>query len=176
MDYYEEPVFESISPQTVQFQFECMKSVDETTFADQTSDSSQNVKQINAMTIHPDHPSPIAEDIPLGDEDPDVNASYETNLKALEKLQEPYKSLVAKYAILKADFKKEPAKDIYHRIETTGAPFKSKVRPLLASSEKSKLGKKTWEEMERLGVIERVKQETTLQYTSPIHLVKKTLG
>ena len=176
VDYYEEPVFENISPQTLQFQFECMKSVDETTCAEKTFAESQVANQVDAMTIHPDHPSPIAEDIPLGNEDPDVNASYEMNLKALDKLQEPYKSLVAKYAILKADFKKEPAKDIYHRIETTGAPFKSKVRPLLASSEKSKLGKKTWEEMERLGVIERVKQDTTLQYTSPIHLVRKPSG
>ena len=37
------------------------------------------------------------------------------------------------------------------------------------------MGKEIWVEMEKLGVIERVKQNTTLQYTSPVHLVKNPM-
>ena len=92
VDYYEEPVFEEVDQKILQFQLECMKSVDKQTVAGETL-----ANQVDAMTIHPDQPSPIAEDIPLGDVDPDANASYEINLKALGELAEPYKSLVSKY-------------------------------------------------------------------------------
>ena len=172
VDVYEEPAFEYNDPRNVFFETECMRNVDKETNAEATF-----AGHINAMSIHPDQPSPIAEDIPLDIAvDPDADESYKVNLQALDKLEEPYKSLIKKYEILKADFKTEPATDIYHRIETTGEPFKSKVRPLLASSDKSKMGQKVWEEMERLGVIERVQPNTTLQYTSPVHLVKKPIG
>ena len=173
IDSYEEPEITSeLSPEMVLFQTECMRLLDETTFAEGTFSD-----HVSAMTIHPDQSSPIADNIPLSAEvDPDHNKAYQDNLAALQKLPEPYKGLLQKFSILKADFKTEPAKDIYHRIETNGQPFKSKVRPLLASSEKSQLGKKIWAEMEKLGVIERVQQNTTLQYTSPVHLVKKPSG
>ena len=50
------------------------------------------------MSIHPDQPSPIAEDIPLNNAvDPDADESYKVNLQALDKLEEPYKSLIKKY-------------------------------------------------------------------------------
>ena len=168
IDGYEDLEFE-MSSEMVQFQTNCMKWLDEQTFDEATS-----AGQIDSLTIDPDHPSPIADNLPLSSEvDPDANKSYLKNVEALKALKEPFKSLVEKYAILKANFKKEPTTDIFHRIETTGEPFKSKVRPLLASSEKYIKGKKIWEEMERLGVVERVKQNTTLKYTSPLHMVKK---
>ena len=50
------------------------------------------------------------------------------------------------------------------------------MRPLLAGSEKSEMGKQIWKEMEQMGVVERVKPNTLLQYTSPLHLVKKPNG
>ena len=172
VDSYQEPNFQEPSVQALQFQMQCMQALGEGTSSDQTF-----ADQVCAMTIDPESPSPIADNLPLSEEvDPDSNKAYKINLEALDKLQEPYKSLVKKFDILKADFKKEPTTDIYHRIETSGESFKSKVRPLLASSEKFKLGKKIWEEMQKLGVIERVKQNTTLQYTSPIHMVKKPSG
>ena len=172
VDSYQEPPFERYSNQRALFELKCMRELDEVTFAEATFSG-----QVDAMTIQPEHPSPIADNVPLSSKvDPEANAGYLENLKALDKLEEPFKSLVEQYKILRADFKKEPSTDIYHRIETSGEPFKSKVRPLLASSEKSKLGKEIWEEMEKLGVIERVKQNTTLQYTSPVHLVKKPNG
>ena len=162
---YEEPQMQDLSPQAVYFQTACMQEVS----------VSQEVG-IDAMTIHPDQSSPMSiDDVPL-DIDSDSNC-HEENLKALEKVDPMFGDLIKKYPdILKANFKKEPASDIYHRIETTGEPFKSKMRPLLADSEKSKEGKKLWEAMEKLGVIERVKSNTTLKYTSPVHMVKKPNG
>ena len=88
-------------------------------------------------------------------------------------MKNKYGDLIRQFPeILDMNFKKNPS-EIYHRIEIEEKPFKSKVRPLLATSEKSKEGKKIWDEMIKLGVIERVKPNTLLQYTSPIHMVKK---
>ena len=173
VDCYEEPAETNVSPQTVYFQTECMKALE--TMADETDAGETDAgQQISAMTIHPDNPSPFAEDIPLGPDIEDSNEIHKANLKALKKIKEPFASLIKEHSsILEANFKKEPSKDIYHRIETTGEPFKSKVRPLLASSEKSEKGKVIWQQMEKLGVIERVPQNTTLKYTSPLHLVRK---
>ena len=141
VDNYEEPPFEQFNAQRALFELKCMQDLDEVTIAGATSSG-----QVGAMTIQPDHPSPIADNVPLSSKvDPDANAGYLENVKALDKLEEPFKSLVEKFSILKADFKKEPSTDIYHRIETSGEPFKSKMRPLLASSEKSKIGKEIWE-------------------------------
>ena len=167
VDYYEEPQFEHVDPQGVYFETECMKMVGETNAGETIAG------HVASMTIDPDQPNPIGEDIPLGPEgDPEYNIVYEANARALAKLSGPFADLVKKYPkILQANFKTEPASDIYHRIETTGDPFKSKMRPLLASSEKSEQGRKAWEEMEKLGVIERVKQNTV-----PLHLVRKPSG
>ena len=77
---------------------------------------------------------------------------------------------------MKSTFKAEPTSDIYHRIHTEGEPTRSKVRPLLANSDKSKEGEKVWKEMERLGVIERVSPNTLTTFTSPLHMVKKPNG
>ena len=80
-DLYEEPQFEHISPQDIYFNTECMKNLDESTSSEATL-----ANQIDAMTIHPDQPSPIAENIPLGDIDPDSKAEYQVNLDALNLL------------------------------------------------------------------------------------------
>mgnify|MGYP003319359069 CR=1 FL=1 len=157
------------------FEMACVNTIEELSNACQTTNAEgTKADELCAMTIHPDQVSPMVDDLPLSSE---VDECHKSNLAAAQKLSQPYKGLVAKYPkILEANFKKEPATDIYHRIETTGEPFKSKMRPLLASSEKSKQGKKTWEEMESLGGVERVKPNALLQYTSPVHLVKKPSG
>ena len=166
-DYYEEPNVQRASNESILFESACIKALDK--FVE---------NEISALTILPNQPSPLCDDLPLTTSaDPDANLCLEENLKALSKLQGPYKELIGKYPeILKITFKNKPAEGIYHRIETEGAPFKSKVRPLLADSEKSEMGKKIWQEMEDMGVIERVKPNTLLQYTSPLHLVKKPHG
>ena len=171
VDTYEEPEFE-VNQKALQFQMQCMRDLDTRvveTRAERTSDN-----RVEAMTIHPDQVSPMVDDIPL---DSEVDECLQKNLKALARIQNEYSELIKKYPrILEANFKKTPTSDISHRIEITGDPFKSKVRPLLATSEKSQMGKKVWEEMEKMGVIERVKPNTLLQYTSPVHLVKKPSG
>ena len=166
VDWYEEPLIQTPSSQQTYFEVNCMKSLGQ---ADIT------MADINAMSIAPDQSSPLCDDLPLEtDEDPDMGE--QNNLKALESVPEQYRNLIQKYPeMLKTKFKKEPA-DIYHRIETDGSAFKSKVRPLLANSDKFQEGKKIWKEMEKVGVIERVKQSSLLQYTSPLHLVRKPSG
>ena len=159
VDSYQEPIFHQ-NYESILFQTSCMKALD-------------GGLEVNAMSIHPDQAGPMCDNIPLK-VDPDSNLEDEENMKALEKMSGPYADLVKKYpSILKTEFKKVPTTDIYHRIETTGEPFKSRVRPLLANSEKSKEGRKIWSEMEKLGVIERVKPQIRTQYTSPLHLVPK---
>ena len=59
---------------------------------------------------------------------------------------------------------------------TSDKPVKTKVRPLLATSEKSLQGQKVWEEMEQMGIIERVNPSTLTDYSSALHLVKKPSG
>ena len=164
MDYYEEPHFQIPSNEQIQFEVNCMKSICQSSIAG----------EVSAMSIQPDQESPMCDDLPLPESvDPHAGAEEKENLEALSRVSEEYASLIKKYPnILKSTFKKDPA-DIYHRIETDGPPFKSKVRPLLANSDKSEQGRQIWKEMENLGVIERVKPNTLLQYTSPLHIVKK---
>ena len=101
-----------------------------------------------------------------------------TNLVALEKLEETWSKLIRKYpSILKTSFKADPIHKVFHKIELEDdKPVKTKVRPLLASSEKSIQGKKVWIEMEKMGVIERVDTSTLTDYSSALHLVKKPSG
>ena len=164
---YEEPSFQKPSNAQILYETECMKNVDSPVSAD-----------IGALAIDPDYQGPLCDNLPLStNADPDADLGEKQNLEALQKLDPKYKNLVSQFPnILKSTFKKEPVKGIYHRIETEGPPFKSKVRPLLADSEKSEEGKKIWDEMVQLGVVERVKPNTLLQYTSPLHMVRKPNG
>ena len=161
-DQYEEPYIKQPSPEQTFFEINCMKDLDMSS-------------EVGAMTVDLEQNGPLCDELPLKtDADPDVGEKE--NLKALQAVKPEYKALIEQYPeILKTKFKKEPA-NIYHRIETEGPSFKSKVRPLLANSEKYEEGKKIWKEMEKVGVIERVKQESLLQYTSPLHLVRKPSG
>ena len=61
-------------------------------------------------------------------------------------------------------------------IEPGAKPCKAKVRPLLANSEKAIKGKEAWDQMARLGVIERVKATDNTDWTSALHLVPKSCG
>ena len=107
----------------------------------------------------------VCEDnLPLED-DPVRSENFNKNLEALRHLPDQYADLVKKYPdILQSRFKEEPNANIYHRIDTGDSePHKCKVRPLLASSEKSQEGKKIWIDMEKMGVIERVKSSSVTQ-------------
>ena len=107
------------------------------------------------LAIDPDHRGPFCDNLPSSkNANPDADLGEKPNLTALQKLNPPYKALVAQFPnILKTTFKKEPVKGIHHRIETDGPPFKSKVHPLLADCKKSEEGKKVSEQMVQLGVL-----------------------
>ena len=62
---------------------------------------------------------------------------------------------------------------VTHKIHTVGPPSKSKVRPLMENSEKAIKGKEAWDQMIKLGVVERVKPNATTEWSSPLHLVPK---
>ena len=146
----------SVSVQN-QFEFECMNNIE-------------------AISIGQEDEAPfVIDNLPLPSElDPDSSENDKLNAEALEKLDKKYAEIVQAYNILKTTFNQTPKHSIKHVIDTGDAnPIKSKVRPLLANSDKSIKGKKIWEEMERMGVIERVHPSALTQWASPLHLVKK---
>ena len=110
--------------------------------------------------------------------DPVVTENLAKNLEALEQLSPTYQSLIKNFpGILEAKFKEKTDTELYHRIDTGEAePHKCKVRPILASSEKSKEGKKIWSDMENLGIVERVSPKDITRWTNPLHLVRKPSG
>ena len=161
-DYYQEPEFSRPSNEEILFNTKCMERLD--TFNN----------QVSAMTIDPEQEGPYCDEIPLPTEEDPAEAA---NLKVLPKVPQQYAELIKEFPdILKCTFKSKPAEGIYHRIHTTGEPTKSKVRPLLANSEKSIEGKKLWNDMAKLGVIERVKPNSLTTFTSPLHMVRKPNG
>ena len=91
---------------------------------------------------------------------------------------EEYVELIKSYPkLLKPSFSKgEPTHGVYHKIETTGPPCKTKRRPIVMDSVKAAAGKAAWEQMERDGVIERVKADTNTDYSSALHLAPKPGG
>ena len=159
-DSYQAPNIQSLSSEAIHFQTECMKQLD--SFA-----------EVNEISIDVDQPSPYCdESLPLKEDQSEIEKK---NRAALKSLNSKYATIIEKFPkLLTTSFKKKPAENIYHRIEvTTDDPCTSKVRPLLANSEKSEKGEKIWKEMEAMGVIERVKPSTRITYSSPLHLVKK---
>ena len=87
----------------------------------------------------------VEANLPLSPEaDPDYGEDEKINLNALKSIEEKWAKIVKKYPqILKNTFKSNPIHQVYHKIEMTDdRPVKTKVRPLLASSEKSQQGQK----------------------------------
>ena len=94
------------------------------------------------------------------------------------KINPKYMRLIEKYPdILKPSFKELSTKHgVMHSIETTGPPVKCKPRPLLANSEKALKGKEAWDEMVRLGVVEKIEANANTDWASCLHLVPKPCG
>ena len=66
------------------------------------------------------------------------------------------------------------AHNVTHRIPTgNSSPVKAKLRPLLPGSDKAVKGKEAWDQMEKLGVVERVDPREYTSWLSPLHLVPK---
>ena len=101
-----------------------------------------------------------------------------SNLEALPESE--FKDLLAKYPeLLKLSFDKdseEPKNGIIHRIETTGAPVRAKVRKLTPGTEKYEKGLKAIKNLEKLGIIERIDPNVPNHFTSAVHFVDKPDG
>ena len=79
--------------------------------------------------------------------------------------------------ILKPNFKEAKTKhNIEHAIKTSGPPCKAKVRPILPGSQKAIEGFKAWKELVDLGIVEKVKPNTPVPYSSALHLQPKPSG
>ena len=90
-----------------------------------------------------------------------------------------YKKLIEKFPnLLKPNFNDLSTRhNVTHKIQTGDAtPCKSKVRPLMPNSEKAIKGKEAWDQMERLGVVEKVQQSSNTDWSSALHLVPKSDG
>ena len=110
---------------------------------------------------------------PSMSETPEVSA-----VKPETELQGKYKKLLAKFpGITEPKFSDLSLKHgVVHKIITNGPPCTSKVRPLMANSEKARKGKEAWDQMLKLGVIERVAPDSIQEFSSPLHLVPKPDG
>ena len=79
--------------------------------------------------------------------------------------------------ILKVNFLDKPKHGIIHDIPTgTNKPCRASVRPIAHGTQKAKESEATWKELERLGVIEKVKAGEPTLWSSPLHLAKKADG
>ena len=105
-----------------------------------------------------------------------VHPVEQSQAEALQSLPEKYKKLISEHpSILKADFR-NVKHSVEHSIDTTGAPVRCKARPLLPGSPKAVAGKKAWDEMVSLGIVERVDPNEAHYYSSPLHLQDKPDG
>ena len=99
-------------------------------------------------------------------------------IDSLEKMPESeFKELIKRYPeILKLSFDKdseEPVNGILHEIHTTGQPTRAKVRKLVPGSEKYEKGLEAIQNLERLGIIERIDPNQPNHWSSPVHFVWK---
>ena len=116
---------------------------------------------------------------------PEIEAFEVAAMKSLSpepstvsEVQPKYKKLIEEFpTILEPSFQDLSSKHgIKHKIVTEGPPCRAKVRPLMANSEKAIKGKEAWDELIRLGVVERVKADADTSYSSALHLVPKPDG
>ena len=111
-----------------------------------------------------------------------LDSKVEKKMSVEEQLKmhpQEYVKMIQTYPqLLNPSFKKgEPTHGIFHKIETGDhAPCKTKRRPIIMDSAKAAAGKAAWEQMERDGVIERVKADTNTDFSSALHLVPKPGG
>ena len=73
--------------------------------------------------------------------------------------------------------KATPVHGVWHRIDTGHhPPSRAKRRPLIANAAKAAEGRRIWKQMEKDGVIERVKPNANTDWASALHLANKPGG
>ena len=103
----------------------------------------------------------------------------ESIIDDLESMPESdFKNLIKKYPeLLKLQFdQEEPKNGVLHRIHTTGQPCRAKARRLAPGSPKAVKGLEAIQNLEKLGIIERVDPNEPNHYSSPVHFVWKPDG
>ena len=75
------------------------------------------------------------------------------------KIPHPYQAIIDDHpTILTVDFKIQPKHGVVHDIDTgENKPCRAKPRPLLPNSPKFLAGKQSWLELQKLGIVEKVK-------------------
>ena len=105
--------------------------------------------------------------------------SLEQNTSTLETLpiQEEYKKLIQNFpGLLKAEFKATESK-VQHYIETgSHPPCRAKMRPLMPGTPKEREGKKAWQELVDLGIVEPIDVSKPCTWASALHLQAKPSG
>ena len=96
--------------------------------------------------------------------------------EAKQEIPLKYKKLLAEFpGIDTPDFKQRP--QVIHNIATQGRPVKAAVRPIGApGTPKYEEAKRAWMELEKLGVIKRLKPDENSYWTSALHLQLKADG
>ena len=103
--------------------------------------------------------------------------AQKSHMDVVEKPEKKYQDILDKYpGLLQCDFKsEEPKHQVIHHIDTgLNAPCTAKPRKLLPGSPKAIKGKQCWDELEALGIVERVPPGQPTLWSSPLHLVDKT--
>ena len=79
--------------------------------------------------------------------------------------------------VLKVTFLKEPLHGVVHDIPTgNNKPCKAICRPIMAGTEKAIKAEATWRQLEKMGVVEKVKAGDPTLWSSPLHIAKKSDG
>ena len=98
-------------------------------------------------------------------------------LKSQTHIPHKYQNLISQFpSLTKPDFR-NVKHSVEHSIDTgSSAPVRCKPRPLLPGSPKAIAGKAAWDNMESLGIIEKVNANDSQYYSSPLHLQDKPDG
>ena len=105
--------------------------------------------------------------------------AQKSHMDVVEKPEKKYQDILDKYpGLLQCDFKsEEPKHQVINHIDTgLNAPCTAKPRKLLPGSPKAIKGKQCWDELEALGIVERVPPGQPTLWSSPLHFVDKANG
>ena len=100
-----------------------------------------------------------------------------TNKPDAPEIPTAYRAILDEYPnIDKPNFVDHPKHGVVHEIITSGKPVKAKCRPLLPGSDKAIKGERNWLQMEKVGIVERIKPHEQVTWSSALHLVPKANG
>ena len=103
----------------------------------------------------------------------------EENLEELEKIDQKYQKLISDYSdLLEPNFSDKPNKQgVQHFIQTNDqSPCRAKPRKLMKGSPKEVEGKRNWQELVDLGIVEPVDVSNPTTWSSALHLQAKPSG